>query len=1316
MKMTKRIISALLAVVMLLGMVPMTAVQAAESEATETVAATVEPQALADEGIMSLSGEASGTCGENLIWTLADGILTISGTGIMENYVYDYYSDPPWHSSRASIHTVVIQEGVTSIGYFAFSECNNLTSVIIPEGVTYVGRGAFDECTSLTNVRIPDSVTYIGGRAFEDCHSLTSMIIPRSVTSVGPGTFADCIGLTSVTIPESVTSIGEESFSNCVSLTNVIIPRSVTDIYSNAFADCISLASITIPSSVTRIEDYAFLSCDSLASVTIPDSVALIGRGAFSGCSSLTDVYYSGTAEMWNTISMGLFNDCLTNATVHYNWASDGSSNNSNFSIPGLSINNFDENFYIFLGDPHVYNMYQPDSPTYSELSVTLSWDGGTSPRDITWTSSDESVVKVVSEGVSYENALPRFEGVNTGTAVLTATNQDGDSLSFDVTVVNPNTLEFTNIYDSIQYYESGAFYSAASSISDSVEILLQFANKRIEAYPCGIEEEMVDRLSLEPITLTAVVSGNDLSFDRDTYQNTFTATYEGIAFETAVYDLLTLFPSNIDAFCNESAAYSVEITLASDSFEAPIIETYNFTVVDAELLRADEHIGFITTNNAYILSKQNNYGRSMVALKGDAEYQWSRWSTFDFENYYEVVMADLLIGMLDAPQTGSSIIQEMLKEWYGNYSTILDGVDTIVDESYADVFDISEIKIDKILKVSKYDTDGIYVDDELYQAVFDTFGNVGNAEKIQTLFARIDKTTQVAGYVNLAGNVIQDFIAWGNTVAVMNAFKGADKELQKVFRSLADSIPDSERKMKEAVEDYLNYSHDHSGFVTELYETIVGLRINVGLDTFSSVVGKKAWDYFALKAVGWIGNISINGAKLSSTAVFSTITSATSQAIAGATLTGVTLGLCVSDLICNSGDKAAEMGKLIAMSEYAPYIIHTLESYEANLRAHRSDDVVILFENAFHLHQATQSYIMDHTVKALEAKADSILQSILGNQEYYKIAATTLANKRVIDNMECCGSLAAESAVVETKVIAIKCPVDVYFYDGQGNEVVRIINNTTEFVSDELDIYIRDGEKFIAVPADQEYYVKIIATDVGTMDYLAMEFNEMLELTRTLVTENIPLIRERVFEGAIPEAQGMSNEEYALTWEENSVIPGGSPVPDTIDITGTYTTDLVMPAADLGVSAPDSVLRATLTFGEDGTASCVWEAVDLTAFRIFFHDMFVNAYYAMAYGAGITDLAEIEQFCMESTGMSVSDYMDTLVTDQAMIESFTPASTSGTYSYNADHSAILTDLAIMDVASDPTIENSFVLGGGTLYLTAASWDKPDYTFVCTAQ
>ena len=102
---------------------------------------------------------------------------------------------------------------------------------------------------------------------------------------------------------------------------------------------------------------------------------------------------------------------------------------------------------------------------------------------------------------------------------------------------------------------------------------------------------------------------------------------------------------------------------------------------------------------------------------------------------------------------------------------------------------------------------------------------------------------------------------------------------------------------------------------------------------------------------------------------------------------------------------------------------------------------------------------------------------------------------------------------------------------------------------------------------------------------------------------------------------------------DNNGALSGSS------EILGTYTTDLIMPAADLGVSAPDSVLRATLTFTEDGKATATWEAVDLTAFKVFFHDMFVSSYYAMAYGAGITDIQQIEQLCMDSTGLSVSAY-----------------------------------------------------------------------------
>ncbi len=187
----------------------------------------------------------------------------------------------------------------------------------------------------------------------------------------------------------------------------------------------------------------------------------------------------------------------------------------------------------------------------------------------------------------------------------------------------------------------------------------------------------------------------------------------------------------------------------------------------------------------------------------------------------------------------------------------------------------------------------------------------------------------------------------------------------------------------------------------------------------------------------------------------------------------------------------------------------------------------------------------------------------------------------------------------------------------------------------------------------------------------------------------------------------------YKFTVSGNATLTAKFRVPSQ-SIQGTWTTDLVLSASDLGVSAPDSVIRATLTFAEDGTANVQWQPMDLTALRLYFRDMFVNAYYAMAYGTGITDLNEIEAFCQQSTGMSVSAYMDTIVTPEAMIASFTPPSTAGTYRLSEDGTAIYTDLPIMEVPSDPGVANSFVIGNDTLYLTATSWDKPDYTFVCS--
>ena len=192
---------------------------------------------------LSAYAEKSGTCGDNLQWKLTDeGVLTITGTGKMKNYSG---SSRPWSAYKNVIKQVIIDDGVTTIGYSAFYRCSSLTSVTIPNSVTEIGVGAFSGCSSLTSVTIPSSVTTIWHSAFANCSSLTSVTIPSSVTTIWHSAFYGCSSLTSVTIPNSVTTIGEEAFRDCSSLTSITIPNSVTTIGVEAFSGCKNIKQIT---------------------------------------------------------------------------------------------------------------------------------------------------------------------------------------------------------------------------------------------------------------------------------------------------------------------------------------------------------------------------------------------------------------------------------------------------------------------------------------------------------------------------------------------------------------------------------------------------------------------------------------------------------------------------------------------------------------------------------------------------------------------------------------------------------------------------------------------------------------------------------------------------------------------------------------------------------------------------------------------------------------------------------------------------------------------------------------------------------------
>ncbi len=157
--------------------------------------------------------------GQTYTWKDETKTLTITGGDVEEDFWSNNGDD------YAGLKTLVLGEGVTSIGKYAFMNCSSLTTVTIGSGVTSIGNSAFSGCSSLASITIPNSVTSIGNFAFFDCKGLTSVTIPSSVTSIGRYAFWSCSGLASVIIwAPSLTNYGSNAFNDCDNLTAIYVP------------------------------------------------------------------------------------------------------------------------------------------------------------------------------------------------------------------------------------------------------------------------------------------------------------------------------------------------------------------------------------------------------------------------------------------------------------------------------------------------------------------------------------------------------------------------------------------------------------------------------------------------------------------------------------------------------------------------------------------------------------------------------------------------------------------------------------------------------------------------------------------------------------------------------------------------------------------------------------------------------------------------------------------------------------------------------------------------------------------------------------
>lgn len=305
---------------------------------------------------------ASGNCGPTgnetaVTWRLtSDSVMTISGTGAMQDY--SYLDDRPWHSHSTSIKTLVVNEGITALGVGTFMRFANLTSVTLPSTLTTIGTSAFNACTNLPEITIPDKVTSVGNNAFAGS-KLTSITFPSTVTSIGDGALGNCASLRSVFVLSTTPpTLGSNTSLGSNPSTRVYVLNSRLADYQQAWSDLsatlvgimasgdgkdgdwswvigsdsvltisgtgktsdytsatggivpwynhrLKVKTAVVETGITELGSHSFYNHANLTSVSLPGTLKLIGTYAFRNCSKLPAISLPANLE---TISAQVFN------------------------------------------------------------------------------------------------------------------------------------------------------------------------------------------------------------------------------------------------------------------------------------------------------------------------------------------------------------------------------------------------------------------------------------------------------------------------------------------------------------------------------------------------------------------------------------------------------------------------------------------------------------------------------------------------------------------------------------------------------------------------------------------------------------------------------------------------------------------------------------------------------------------------------------------------------------------------------------------------------------------------------------------------
>ncbi len=1131
-----------------------------------------------------------------------------------------------------SITSIMIPSSVKYIYDNPFVGCKYLEEIIVSsDNEKFHSNGnciIYTKSNSLklgcNNSAIPNYVTSISAHAFEQCHSLVSIVIPKSVTWIGEFAFWECSSLTAVEIPDSVTRIDKSAFSgwDYGSLVDVYYTGTREqwyNIYVGSNNKYFTNATIHFNSSKNKFSFntkdgnfYTFLDETQLSNtsnIVFGDSNLSFTHDEYT----VNDILFRSLDESIITIT-GVSatgtegNYCLkvdakkTGRTTITATLPNGKSIYAGVVVSKkFAFNAKDGNFYSFSGNTGLSNT---EDIVFGDKNLKFIHNEYTTD-DIVFESLDEEIIEingVVGAGTEGYYSL-KVAAKKKGETTITATLPDGTSISAGVVVKKNNVIELTTEYSPEYLYYSKTFLSNNNDMTTTPEIFVGLTNKPIYSLDYSNDE---GKTSLHDVKIHATVSGSNMSFDKTFYQNTYESMMEELKINESLADLLLLYPYNVNNNTFETKkTFNVTLTITAKELSEPHTETVSFSVENYPDI-VDSHLDFINNNATYKELKNNDAVVYANAVKDTWDYGWNNAvfnfvsidNLLGFNNPYDLVIADVLSEFLGAERYQEFGMALLFKNFSQTYESVLtstweacseiqdftSGIIDVVDKMAKDEYFDKDLKIkpnaiEKLWKSSKYKTmESLslfdYADGDLYTHISMKMVNSRSVQdKIDNAFALADKGGQAWNFATTGVNIANDIVKGINYTSVLNAYCDADHTSKQAVLIVLNRVYNdgsASQRLKSALERYVLTETDFGEIASKVeiaLQSTAEACWDIYKGLFSAQIGSILWQS--------IGSISFmyNGASMT------VATCPVTQGVGGA-LAGWSAGKVVSDLLCDSSDKASEMKKVVILGELAQYAGQALEICESILRSNPTEENIEYYERMFELFKIIQTQSITRLQKVNEIKAYSLIERIFTDHDktVVQINWDLECEKQSYANLRCHGSLSEAIAslspfVSSTKVIEIKCPVNVSLYSLEDELLVQIVDNEVVFNAIGAVATVFDDAKYIIVPADREFKVKLTANDSGTMTYSVSEFDQG-EMVRKINFNDISLYEGQVFDAYVESGYEVSENSYALYTTGQNAIKEVIPYDESIS--GSQLKSLSVNVTCVGNGSARGVEAAT--------------------------------------------------------------------------------------------------------------------------------------------